>query len=252
MSNKIVGIRFIANKELMEDTVANTGATWVKNQVNNFSENLAKLLLVHPDVFELADIDPDAETYIGKRTVNGGIEPVAFINLNAMDAKQLAAYAKMEFNRVVDTEQAIEVIRSEVHAYMTNNNLDLEATEKSRITSGGMILEKEVTAEEYQMVLAGVLELKLVAVTELVANTVIEPETNNVIVDDANNDDIKPSDIELGKKVDNPELTLPELVASLDKNGLRALARQEKVTYANSMNEEQLRAKLLRDLMPKG
>ncbi len=51
MSNNIVGIRYVGKKELQEDTVTNSGATWVQEQVNNFSENLAKELLVHTDSF---------------------------------------------------------------------------------------------------------------------------------------------------------------------------------------------------------
>jgi len=254
--SKIVGIRFIANKDLMEDTVANSGATWVKDQVNNFSENLAILLLAHPDVFELAEVDADADTYIGKRTTAGSIVPVSFVNLNAMDAPQLAAYARLEFNRNVNLEdgRTVDQIRSEVNGYMTNNNLDREASEK--VLSSGLMLEKEVTAEEYQAVLDGVLVLKLVAIKPQAQHNA----GNNSLPPDATvlDDVLKPAvEVETVAETATNEanyaieaLTLQDLLLSLDKSGLIAFAKQENVTYANSMNVEQLRAKLMRELTP--
>lgn len=265
MSNKLVGIRFIANKDLMEDTVTNSGAVWTQGQVLNFSANLAIQLLNHPDVFELADLDPDADTFLGKVTKGGSIEPVSFININAMDEKALAAYSRMEFNKNVNLEngRTLEEIRSEVFSYMTNANLDLEAIDKTRLLASGMILEKEVTVEEYKAVLEGVLVLKLVPAVAISTNPSFTGGNADDLLDrqgavidliDTNTAaEVLTSDTEAETAAEKPaiaeeSLTLPELVAKLDKEELRAFAKQESVPYANSMNEDQLRAKLIRDL----
>jgi hypothetical protein len=265
MSNNIVGVRYVGKKDFVEDTVTKSGATWVQGQVNNFSENLAKELLVHTDSFELADPSADADTYMGKRGAHNVIEPVAFVNLNAMNVAQLTAFARMQFNRTVNTEERTEAdIRSEVNALMTNNNLDLEAEER-KLVAKGLILEKEVTAEEYQAVLDGVLVLKLVP-TELQvivpepddetlnkspdapAQSSQAPELEGDLTGGKTGESTPPATITPAPTADNEPPTLEELTNSLDKAGLIAFAKQENVTYANSMNEAQLRAKLVKEL----
>jgi hypothetical protein len=175
-----------------------------------------------------------------------------------MDAKALATYSRMEFNKNVnlDDGRSIEAIRSEVFSYMTNANLDLEAEHQSRLLAGGMILEKEVTAEEYKAVIDGLLILKLVPALNTSVNPVLLDRQGAVIdLTDANvpaYDSNAATDAQTEGANEENLPTLTELLAGLDKAGLIEFAKEHSISFANSMNPDQLRAKIIRDLNKTG
>jgi hypothetical protein len=233
MGNQIVGVRYIGKKDFQEDTVCKTGAAWAQGQVHNFAENLAKLLLVHTDSFERADISATGSTYLsrGKQQKSQGV--AAFVNLTAMSIDQMALMARIEFNRVISTEGKDEdQVRREVHALMANDTIDQEA-ERMQEGDGDdkVAVPYMATPEEYAALMAGTVVLAIVPaeIAVVVPLKSVESETS-----------------ELPEEED--QKTLPELLAGLEKPELMDFARQEGITFSNAATAEKLREKIFAEL----
>lgn len=229
MGNQIVGVRYIGKKDRQEDTVCKTGAVWSQGTVHNFGADLAKELLVHTDSFADAPVDADGGTYLSRGKPNQVRETAAFVNLSAMSVDQMVLMARLEFNRVVNTDGKDEAhVRAEVHALMANNNLDLDAEIRKDAKSDGRIpMSYMATAEEHAALMAGTVVLAIVP-TEVFSN--FTPQDAPITESDAA---VSP---------------LSELLASLEKPDLLAFARQEGVAISNSMTAEKLREKIFATL----
>lgn len=222
--NKITGIRYIGKKSMMEDTVLNTGAVWQPQQAHNFAEALAKALLVHTDSFEEAPVTVDGETYMSSKSgsVRHEAPVITYVNLTNMDAPQLALFAKREYGRNIETDKRdIEAIRDEVHRLMVTSNMDAIADEILDDVHHGVPYTIMVSAAEHEALVSGLVVVKIIPAE--VAGEI--PENAAQIVMDA-----------AAAGADAP--TLDELLASLDKEGLLALAEQEGVTGLTRRNSE--------------
>ena len=218
----IVGIRYIGKKDECEDTVTKTGAVWTKDQVHNFSQKIADKLLVHTDSFELTDISQDGDTFLSEGGLNVEREPVAYININSMGIDELVLYAKREFNRTVQPEgKSVEVIRGEVHTLMNMSNLDQLALEKAQATGKEPHLIM-VTPEEKAAIESGEAVVRLV------------PTEVATVMSDAPKEDGNP--------------TLKELVESLDRDDLFALAEQEGIEVSRRLGTDAVRAKIIKSV----
>lgn len=259
-NSNIVGVKYIGGKTQKEDNVAGTGAVWVPGQIINFTQDVASKLIYHKDVWELTSANPNGETYLGsKKNPALAIEPMPFININEMDAGSLVAYARVEFNRVLDAGADIEALRKEVHGLMVNQTLDEihDTKEKPAFYS----ISLQVTEVERDAFLAGELILRLVpkldtgsAVPEQVnsqANTAQdEPpasqdevgETNTASNESESQTEEAPAEPTQEAAQDEPlEVTL----SKLDKKALREMCKDFGIPVANTMTEEVLRDKLL-------
>jgi hypothetical protein len=274
----IVGIRYIGSKPTKTDNVAGTGAVWKPKEVINFSSSLAALLLVHAGVFALTDVNPKGATYMGNGKKVGGKqeEPVAFANISGMEAKELDAYARLNFNRGIDLKADIKESRKIVMGWMSNATLDEEADRLKAAAANKLSITLEVTDLEYEAYQAGTLALKLVPVVvnepqgagglgdaggvsgSVTGNTApplgapnagdAAPTTGGEALTAANTDE-KPAEATATTDVQptpSEELqTLPELLAKLDKKGLMTLGKENGVKVANTMSVEVLREKIL-------
>lgn len=253
MAENITGIRYIGNKPVKTDNVANTGATWQPQEVVNFSSSIAALLLVHVGVFEMADVNPNGATFMGGGKKVGGRdqEPIAFANINDMDVKQLDAYSRLNFNRGIDLTANIEVSRNIVISYMTSATLDEEAERviEQSANNGNKMIALEVGEAEYEAYLHGILELRLVPVKKPKADfapiDVVLAEERAVLIGVAGKTPEAPASAAPTEALP----TLPELLASLNKKDLITLAKENKIGVSNTMTEEKLREKLLRELV---
>jgi hypothetical protein len=239
MSNGIVGIRYIGKKDRQEDTVCKTGAVWLPGQVHNFSGELAVKLLVHTDSFEIAPLSLDGQTYLARKSAPKGREVAPVVNLMAMSIEQMAHFARFEFNRVVHTDgKSVEDVRREVHALMSNHNLDLEAERRTETTvPDNRMVPYHASPEEYAALMAGTVVLAVVPAETHIIQCGLSYVTDKNGVDiaqSADNDEAKP---------------LPELLASLEKPELMAFAKQEGVSFSNNFSAEKLREKILTELM---
>lgn len=232
----IVGVRYVGKKDRQEDTICKTGAVWSQGQVHNFSESLAKLLLVHTDSFERATVAIDGNTFMSHGKKQQQREVAAVVNLAAMDINQMALFARLELGRVVHVDgKDEEQIRREVHSLMINNSLDEEA---QRISS-----EKDdwresfsymATPEEAEALRAGTVVLRIVPAEVANFSAPEKPAAKTEPVkqeNESNNGDVEAP-------------TLDQLLASLDKKGLIAFAKQESIKVSNAMSEEKLREKI--------
>lgn len=236
MGNQIVGVRYIGKKERQEDTVCKTGAVWQPGKVHNFGGDLAKALLVHTDSFEAAPIDVEGGTYLSRGKKSQVQDVAAFVNLSAMSIDQMVLMARVEFNRVVNTDgKDEEQVRREVHALMANHNLDLDADSRKAVQSDGRIpVPYMATAEEHAALMDGTVVLAIVPAE--IANT-YPPQDVTVTGG---------TDLTTGNPVEPDTVAKPlnELLASLEKHDLIAFAKQEGVAISNTMTAEKLREKI--------
>lgn len=220
--NKIVGIRYIGKKPEKTDSLLNTGARWKPGQVHNFAEPLARRLLAHTDSYEAAPVSVDGDTFMGgEKGVRKEVAAIAYANLNAMSADQLALFAMREFGRTIETDKrAIDDVRAEVHRLMVTTNMDAIADEAGRDLNEGAAYTIRVSDAELEALLAGQLVVKLIPAE--VADEVPEPA-------DA------PTEAPTSEPAEQtPEPTLDELLASLTtKDELLAFAVQEKIEGLN-------------------
>lgn len=238
MDNSIVGIRYIGKKDRQEDTVCKTGAVWLPGQVHNFGAKLAKALLVHTDSFEPAKVSLDGGTFLSQgKPGQKSADVAAFVNLTAMDSEQMALFSKREFGRTVHIDGKDEAqVRREVHALMTNHNLDTEAERKQEVVSDGKrMVPFMATPEEYAALMDGSVVLAIVPAELMQApEGEVPPPVEN--------------EGEQRGASDNAAMPLTDLLASLGKKDLIAFAKQEGVAISNTMSEEKLRDKIFAEL----
>lgn len=269
-NSNIVGVKYIGGKPRKEDNVAGTGAVWVPGQVINFTQDVASKLVQFNTVWELVGANQNGETYLGsKKNPALAIEPVPFININEMDAASLVAYARVEFNKVLDAGTEIEALRTQVHGLMVNQTLDEAETSNQKEQLYKISLQ--VTRSERDAFLAGDLILRLVPkfdqapalpvilkaeMLDGIGLTDLQP--SNVIVLESN-DDIatinKPTTEPLNEQStateadnaqsDNQDEPLEVTLAKLDKKALREMCKELGIPVSNTMSEEVLRNKLL-------
>lgn len=256
---KILGVKYIGLKDSQEDTVCGSGAFWKPDQVLNFDEDAANKLLVHSDSFVLAELSPSANIYGLKKqnAVNEIVEPLGYYNMNAMDLAELSLFAKRHLNMVVDQGRSIEESKAMIQAKLS---LDARYDPQGETVSD-YVISKTVTKQEFEAYQAGELVLQLV--TAEVDEATLEKDLatlratfNEIDVKTA--ESVEPTvsthaieSVLDAEKVEQKEdlPTLPELLASLStKKELQDFAKENKVSYANSMTEAQLRAKLLREV----
>lgn len=226
--NHIIGIRYIGKKERKEDTLLGTGAVWLPGQVHNFAEALARQLLQHTDIYEEAPVAIDGDTFMGKSANGKATEAPAipYVNLTGMDVDQLALFARREFNRTIDTERDVELVRAEVHRLMTTSNMDEIANEieAGKGLNGGIPYAIRVSEPELEALMSGQLVVRLVPAE--VADEAPAPELS-----DEERAALAQAEVENDGK---QEPTLDELLASLTtKDELLAFAVQEGVDGLN-------------------
>ena len=246
----IVGIKYIGKKDSQEDSICNTGAIWLPDEVINFSQDMAKKLTVHTDSFLEVEFDEAAKTYSSEKKVS--IQPVLeFKNIAGMGADELVGFARSEFNKAVVVDgRSVEDLRAEVLGYLSARNLNLN-DEFPLIQVDKNTISIVVTDDEYNRYVSKELALVLVPVAPVETKgkdlgvAGVAPSDNEV----ATNEQLDAAEAKQDGKLDENLPTLTELLASLStKKELQAFAKENNVTYANSMNETQLRAKLLREL----
>lgn len=241
MSNSIVGVKYIGAKESKSDNVAGTNAVWKSGEVLNFSSDIAKQLIAYTGVFEIADPDPNASTYIGKVKQDKTADVVPFVNINAMDANALAIYARLNFNQTIDIAAPIQDLRNQVQNFMVQDNLDQLDAEQKASKKQTQSISLDVDEAEYQAYLHGIVELKLVPVSEqLTAN---EPDISAQIKSEIEVE--SETHVEAIKSENVDDLELAELVAKMDKKSLLAFARQNKLKFSNTFTEDKLRTLIL-------
>lgn len=233
--SKIVGVKYVGKKPECEDTVTGSGARWLPGQVHNFASALAEKLLVHTDSFALSPIDIDGETYMSGAPKAVEKEPVAYVNINRMGVEELRLFAKRELNRTIHIDGKGEAeVRTEVHRLMMLASLDEIAQEKAVQPADTLTHIITVSRAELDAINAGTLAVKLVPV---------------VIAMDQTKTDLVESGVNAES---NTQPTLAELVASLDRQGLLDLAKQESIEIANiRIKTDQLRTLLLSTLSNK-
>lgn len=228
--NKIIGIRYIGKKDVCEDSVTNSGAVWLPGQVLNFSAKLAEKLLEHATVWEATDVDYSAETFVsGGKELKQDVDPIVYVNLNAMKAPEMALYAKREFNRIIDTEGRKESeVRADVIRLMTIKTLDDLGLQRLDVQDK-VAWVTMVTLDEYQALTDGLVKVSISPVLKVQHEAI----TDNKTVFEASNDQ-PPS--------------LSELLESLDKKALLDLAKQEEKVIDGRLGAAQIRT-LLREAL---
>lgn len=233
-----IGVKYIGGNESKEDTICNSGAIWKKNEVFNFEEESAKKLAVHTDSFALVDMSPKVKTFANKAvgTVDN-YEP--FPSLAGMSVEEIATLASVRYGINIETEG-----REKDDVVFDALNRIKAASLRADATELGIkvlpVVSMTVSEEEYKEYIAGRLELILTPV-EAKPTVKVNPVVLTPIFEPA------VEEIKEAKEADLP--TLSELLASLStKKELQAFAKEQGITYANSMNEMQLRAKLIREL----
>lgn len=249
----ITGVRYVGKKDRQEDTVCKTGAVWKPGQVHNFSEDIAKRLLVHTDSFERADISMSGGTFMSRggdagRAKNHDV--AAFVNLTGMGTAQLAHFARLNFGRQITTDGKDEdQIRRDVHTLMINANLDDEALrrEDEATNDGRISVPYMATAEEYAALNDGTVKLALVPAEIMLADA--EPTSGEAEGSDGDTGDAskKPDgDGDAGEAGQPPTLT--ELLQTLEKPQLMDFARQEGISFSNNIPADKLREKIFAEL----
>ena len=221
MTQPIVGIRYVGKKDRQEDTVCKTGAVWLPGQTHNFAGDLANRLLVHTDSFEQAPLSMEGNTFLSAGNKAKPQDAAAFVNLTGMDSDQLALFARMNFNSIVNTEGKDEAqVRREVHALMTNHNLDAEAERRKEEPreDGKTLVHYAATKEEYEALMAGTVVLAIVPAELVAAQGVVE----------ATDDESKTP-------------TLSELLASLEKPELIEMAEKYGVEVDKRLGADKIR-----------
>lgn len=277
MLNNIVGIQYIGTKPSKTDNVANTGAVWTPRQVHNFSSAIAEKLLKHPSVFALAEISAEGATYMNDAPKASAPqkEPIAFVNINNMDSKALAAYARLNFNRTLDDKEKPEVLRTLVSKLMSNATLDeiqeeLLEQERKASTREVEFIGLEVSQEEYALYQTGDLVLKLVPNYKGSDTPELEDDASKGESDTPTGQTDTPTGenqdflTKLEQRTDaeseasreqlaetpapnpaQPEPELSELLAKLEKPALLKLAKEQSIRVSNTMTADVLRGKLL-------
>lgn len=242
----IIGVKYVGKKPSQEDDVCKTGAVWTAlGQVLNFGEALAKRLLVHTDSFAEAPVDPAAKVYLTAgdqdrfRVQKPETPPV--INLSLMGVEQLALFARMEFNRVLQTEgKTEEAVRAEVHALMRSATLTEEGdrlqSAQQAMDDGRTPLTFMATPEEAEAFRAGTVALALVPVEVELAGAPPADKAPEASGESAGSGD------------DNALPTLESLLAGLNRDQLVDFAAQEGVEHHHKLGEDKLRALLLETL----
>lgn len=228
--NKIIGIRYIGKKDVCEDSVTNSGAVWLPGQVLNFSAKLSAKLLEHATVWEATDVDSTAETFVsGGKEPGQAADPVAYVNLNAMKAPEMALYAKREFNRVIDIDGRKESeVRSDVIRLMSIQTLDELGLQRLAVQDK-VAWVTMVTPDEYQALADGLVKVLISPVVKDM------PGDQHEAIDDGK--------AILGEFNEQPP-SLYELLESLDKKGLLDLAKQEGKAIDGRLGATQIRALL--------
>lgn len=163
----IVGVRYIGSKQRKEDNVLNTGVFWVPGQVINFDAASAATLAQHTGVWEITDVDHDAETkVVGTVKKAAGdprkYEPQTFANVNAMDKEQLHAFARTTLLRQLPDFET-DKLREEVKSLLTLNFLDdQQGLAAAKNPEDKLIISLHVSQEEFNAFESGELVLKLV------------------------------------------------------------------------------------------
>lgn len=241
-----LGVKYIGGNASKEDTICNSGAIWNKGDVLNFEEDSARKLAVHNDSFVLVDMSPNAKTFANKAVgATDNYEP--FPSLAGMDAMQIANLASVRYGIKIDIEgRTKEDVVFDALNRIKAANLRADATDLG--VKVLPVVSMTLSEDEYKSYLAGKLALRLMPVVkekviEKVDAVVLTPVFELVVEDEKS---VKGAE----KETEEASLpTLTELLASLStKKELQAFAKENNVTYANSMNESQLRAKLLREL----
>lgn len=247
MNNDIVGIRYTGKKPQQEDTVCKTGAVWQSGQVHNFSGALAKMLLVHTDSFERAEVSMDGGTYLAGSKKAAAREVAPFVNLTAMNAAQMALMARTQLNRVVSIDGKDEAkVRREVHALMATVNLDEEADRQMLTQADGRVAVPYLAnPEEYAALMSGAVVLAIVPAE--VAQAAPPPGADEVPTGEL---DTEPANDKPAE--DQGAIPLPDLLASLDKPGLMAFAKQEAIVFSNNLPADKLRKNILAELTARG
>lgn len=230
--NKIIGIRYIGKKDVCEDSVTNSGAVWLPGQVLNFSAKLAAKLLEHATVWEATDVDYSAETFVsGGKEPSQATDPVAYVNLNAMKAPEMALYAKREFNRVIDIDGRKESeVRSDVIRLMSIQTLDELGLQKLAVPDK-VAWVTMVTLDEYQALADGLVKVS------------ISPALKDSIQYEA-----IAGDKTILEEINDQPPSLSDLLESLDKKELLNLAKQEEKVIDGRLGAAQIRT-LLREAL---
>ncbi len=167
MSN-IVGVRYIGSKKLKVDNVLNSGASWFPGQVINFDAASASRLAVHNDVWELTDVNYDAETVVLDKTKKVGgdprkNEPAVYADVNSMGKEQLLTFARTNLLRQLPADLEENKLREEVKNLLTMSFLDDQiGLSNANKQDEGLIISLTVSLEEFNAYQAGDLVLKLV------------------------------------------------------------------------------------------
>lgn len=248
----IIGVQYVGKKPSQEDDVCKTGAVWTSaGQVLNFGAALAKRLLVHTDSFAEAAVDPAAKVYLTAgdqdrlRVQKPETPPV--INLSLMGVEQLAMFARMEFNRVLQTEGKTEdAVRAEVHALMRSATLTEEGdrlqSAQQAMDEGRTALTFMATPEEAEAFRAGTVALALVPVeVELADGDGAAPSGGAAGATEPAGDGSAAAG---GDEVP----TLETLLAGLNRDELVDFAKQEGVEHHHKLGEDKLRALLFETL----
>lgn len=244
----IIGVKYIGKKDYQIDSVCNTDATWTEGQIVNFDEVSANKLLVHADSFIAADMQKGQDIF--SETVNyvkpdDNLEKLGHFDLNKMDIEQLEVFAMRNFGKRIDKNLGLDAARSEVQGLVRLDSIHSNVSKvenKNGVKVDKFTITFEVTKPEYEAYEQGIYEPKLVAKVEnkkVKEEPVIDPKLAEVS-----------QPLVVTKDAEKELPTLEALLNSLDKKELQEFARQNKVKYANTMNEKQLRIKLLRELAP--
>lgn len=190
---KIIGVRYVGKKDVMEDTVTNSGATWKHGETHNFSETLARELLVHTDSFEESPPSMEGGVFMSGKVNGASInEPAAYVNLNAMSREQMTFYARNEFNRILNTDGKTDAdLRLEIQSLMTVATLDEIGRDDN--TEASLKVAVSVSEAELEALNAGTLKIRLVpaeavceqstGITADLAQALIDEHEIDVILD---------------------------------------------------------------------
>jgi hypothetical protein len=107
------GIRYIGNRAEHIDNLYGTNLIWVPGQVHNVAKKTADLMLLHADVYEIAEVikgEPTAHVD-DKEIVN---VPVLLPNLEGIDATSLKDYAIQHYGEKLAHNMKPENMRAKI------------------------------------------------------------------------------------------------------------------------------------------
>jgi hypothetical protein len=262
----LLGVRYIGTKPQKNDNVLDSGAIWKPNEVINFNEWAALKLIVHKQVWEIANVDHNARTIVvadkkAKQDVRKH-EPAMFSDVNSMDKEQLHKFARLNLLRQMPSDLSVDELRTQVKSLVTMQSIDDQLNIFESNQSGKFKLSIVVEEPEYEAYLHGILALKLVPVggDESTLHDSDSSEvsqdglTEDMTADTDNVDEIESSTItEEPEEAENEEAvpTLSELLEKMDKESMIALASNMKVKLTNELkkgDDESLRIFLFSNL----